>query len=194
MNFLKKISMAKGGVSILVLLGIIASFIGGMQKGHKIETVYIVSDSIVTLTDTLTVRETTFVKLPAEIDTVTIVEAHTDTITQVVTEIEIPTGVASLDTLLEDGRLKLEYYMKPNYFNFTWQPIPLEIRCRQLVDGEITVDTESFTGFYAGLGTSKGWSDGWGATTFLAIQVPEYVVYLELDRKSYSFGVGKRIF
>ena len=193
-----KIKKIKGGMGILVALGFVASFLGGMQTGGEVQTLHVVGDSIQTMVDTVQVETVKYVELPAEVDTMTLtmtefVQLPGDTI-WIEKEVEIPTEVARLDTLLEEGKLSLEYFVTPRYFNLQWEPIPLEVRCRQLVNGTIKIDTGSNVGFYAGLGTSKGWNDGWGATLFLAGQVPGYVVYLETDKHSYSFGLSKKIF
>jgi len=169
-------------MTIFFLLGMFLSFLGG----KKVNTVYVVGNEVITLTDTLIRKEVLIEHAPAKIETLW-VKTESDTV--------VLTEVASIDTLLgEDGRLKIRYYTQPRLFDINWQPFPLEIRCKQLVGGEISLSNpiDDVVKFGIGAGLGQRWDKRLHASIILGVDIYDNSAYIMADEKGWTVGYMRK--
>lgn len=181
--------------TLFVLLGCLLGLVSGYEwgSGPGIKVVYIYADSVVTLVDTVKVKETVVEHAPAIIDTVEFHYTHRDTVYNTVTDTVIVTEVAKLDTTLADGHLSLRYYVKPRVFDFSWDPVPLEVRCNQVFGGTIGLEPPRLVSFSLGAGIGKSWdAKNWKVSGLLAGHFHKNMLYLEADKEGYTIGYGRR--
>ena len=187
----KLFSRLKSKWTVFTLIGMSLSLLGGYEWGASsgVKTVYINAGKVITLVDTLQVTKTVHTQLPARVETVQV----TLTDTQVDTVYMITTEVARLDTTLVDGHLSLCYYVTPKYFDFAWTPVPLEVRCKQIMDVSLGVEPPRLVTFSLGMGVGKTW-DGkkWRGNAVFTGHTLKYDVYLVADARGYTMGVGRR--
>ena len=175
------------------VLGLISGYEWGKSPGVKV--VYVYADSVVTLVDTVKVKETVLVHAPAEIETVQVVTTYRDTITNTVIDTLILTEVARLDTILPDGHLQVDYYVKPRYFDFAWDPVPIEVRCNQIIGGTIGLEPPRLVTFSLGGGIGRTWDEKkWKVSGLFAGHFRDNMLYLEADKEGYTIGYGRRFY
>jgi len=193
LNFLQnKLNKTKGAWTIFFVIGLALAFLSGIESGKELEVVYIYADSVVTIVDTLQVEHTVERWLPARIETVSVVHTYVDSFTHTVVETLLLTNVARLDTLLEDGELNLAYYTGPQYFDFSWKPVPLEVRCSQVFGGELRFADPKIVRFSLGIGLGRTWDEEnfhYGAV--FTGHIWRNMVYLAADHRGYTIGVGR---
>lgn len=177
-----KFNPLRSAVLIFGMLAIILS----MLNGTEIRTIYIVGTDTVTVVDTLYREVEKLVQVPAKIDTVFLT----------VGDDSVLTTRASLDTLLgEDGRLHVDYYYVPKVFDVLWEPLPLEVRCRQLINGEITFSDPNagLFRFNAGVATGMKWNKKLRVQGLLGVDFKDNGAYITVDDTGWTVGITKRI-
>jgi len=181
--------------TLFTILGIILGFVSGFEVGKDLKVVYIHADSVVTLVDTLIQKEIVYEQLPAEVEVVEVVHTVWDTITETMIDTLILTEVARIDTTLEDGHLSLAYYVKPRYFDFSWQPVPLEVRCKKLIGGTIGFEPPRTVSFSLGAGLGRTWDEkSWTFSGLFAGHFFNNMLYLEADKEGYTLGYARKFY
>jgi|APSaa5957512622_1039677.scaffolds.fasta_scaffold00250_8 hypothetical protein len=174
--------------AFFLMLGMIAAF----TQGKKVNTVYVVGDEVVTVTDTL--YQTKWrVKKEVEVRTDTLVVSYTDTLTQTVHDSIFVTNVAEIDTILgDDGELNVKYYYTPSMFDITWNPYPIEVRCKQILGGQVSLvdPRDNFIKFGIGLGAGQTWDNKFNYSGLITGRIGSYGSYLQASRyDGYTLGV-----
>lgn len=121
-------------ILVLGIMAIIAAFILGKVFAP---------DNTVTITETVEVVsiDTLFIdKEPVIItETVTLVD------TLIITETDtIITEVATIDTVFQEGKLRVDYFLTPKVFKLDWRPYPQEVIYQEVLKTEYIVEERAW--------------------------------------------------
>lgn len=185
-----KITTLRLAMSLFFILAMVLSFLGG----KKINTVYIVGEQVITVHDTIPRDSVIYQQIPAKIETVQVevvqqVPGRPDTVFLVLTE------KASVDTIFpNDGELSVAYYTIPKRFDIEWNPYPLEVRCKQILNGTIGISPpgKDVMQFRLGAGLGKGWKDNTHFSAIFGVDILDNSAYIEADENGWTVGYMRK--
>jgi len=121
-------------MAVIVAIAMVGCYFLGM---------YVKGNNTVTITETVEVVsiDTLFIdKEPVIItETVTLVD------TLIITETDtIITEVATIDTVFQEGKLRVDYFLTPKVFKLDWRPYPQEVIYQEVLKTEYIVEERAW--------------------------------------------------
>jgi len=189
MNLLQKLKKLKSGVTLLVVLSVLAGMFAGFQGGKN--SVEGGADTvIVAVTDTIESTITEIVHAPAVLESIMVPIIETNTVFETDT-VMVYTEVATLDTLLDEGHLNVAYAPRFNWFDLTWQPNPITVTYDSIIH-TYKVDLTDAKTFSILVGSGYSFNDRMYAG--LGASVMGYSLLYEQSTEDLRVGIWKRIY